>query len=162
MRPADIVVGIALDDNYSLGVLQSSLHRMWIEGRCSRLETRLRYTNSTVFDSFPWPQTPSTSVVAKIEKIVQQILDLRQQYLAAGMSLAKQYDTLRQPGKSKLRDLHTALDRAVIDAYGFTRDEDLLTQLFALNRDLAADPDTARGPGKPMAVVSDVAARRED
>ncbi|GAA5141553.1 type IIL restriction-modification enzyme MmeI [Pseudonocardia adelaidensis] len=77
-------------------------------------------------------------------------LEVRAANLAAGMTLARQYDTLRQPGKSRLRDLHAALDKAVIAAYGFTTDEDLLTQLFALNIDLVADPETARGPARSM------------
>ena len=63
------------------------------------------------------------------------------------MTLAQQYDTLRQPGKSKLRDLHAQLDKAVMDAYGFSADDDVLAQLLALNQDIAADPATARGPG---------------
>jgi hypothetical protein len=32
-------------------------------------------------------------------------------------------------------------------AYGFSADDDVLTQLFALNQDIAADSATARGPG---------------
>ena len=158
IRPSALLQVFPFDDNYSFGVLSSSIHRMWFEGRCSRLETRLRYTPSSVFDTFPWPQTPTLEGVATIEAVVQQILELRERYLTAGMTLAQQYDSLVQPGKSNLRDLHTALDEAVIDAYGFTRDEDLLTQLFALNKDVVADPDTARGPGKPIAIVGDVAA----
>ena len=57
------------------------------------------------------------------------------------------YDTLRQPGKSKLRELHAQLDEAVLAAYGFSRDHDVLTQLLALSQNIAADPATARGPG---------------
>lgn len=65
------------------------------------------------------------------------------------MSLARQYDTLRQPGKSRFRTLHAELDAAVLGTYGFLTDDDLLTQLFALNLDIAAEPEHARGPG-PM------------
>lgn len=63
------------------------------------------------------------------------------------MSLARQYDTLRQPGKSRLRTLHADLDAAVLSAYGFSLDDDLLAQLLALNLDVAAEPEHARGPG---------------
>jgi len=58
-RPSALLQVFAFEDNYSFGVLASSLHRRWFEARCSRMETRLRYTPSTVFDSFPWPQTPT-------------------------------------------------------------------------------------------------------
>ena len=58
------------------------------------------------------------------------------------MSLAQQYDTLQQPGRSNLRDLHHALDGAVSEAYSFTEDEDLSPSSLRVNKDLAADPET--------------------
>ncbi len=78
---------------------------------------------------------------------------MRAENLAAGMSLAHQYDTLRQPGRSRLRTLHADIDAAVVAAYGFTADDDLLAQLLALNVDVAADPGHARTPGpvRPLA-----------
>jgi hypothetical protein len=53
IRPDDSMATFALDDDYSFGVLSSSLHRAWFDERCSRLETRPRYTPTTVWDSFP-------------------------------------------------------------------------------------------------------------
>ncbi|MGH3536940.1 MAG: DNA methyltransferase [Pseudonocardiaceae bacterium] len=147
VRPGDSLTAFALDDNYSFGILSSGLHRLWFEARCSRLETRLRYTSTTVFDSFPWPQAPTKMHLKGIGEIVDELLQVRAKNLAAGMSLARQYDTLRQPGKSRLRTLHADLDAAVLSAYGFSTDEDLLAQLLALNLDMAAEPQHARGPG---------------
>ena len=63
------------------------------------------------------------------------------------MSLARQYDTLRQPGMNRLRTLHADLDAAVLSAYGFSSNDELLAQLLALNLDMAAEPQHARGPG---------------
>jgi hypothetical protein len=57
--------------------------------------------------------------------------------MARGITLGEQYDSLRQPGRSRLRDLHDALDRAVLKVYGFDPDEDLLAQLLALSLSLA-------------------------
>lgn len=150
VRPGDSLTVFALDDPYSLGILSSGLHRQWFEARCSRLETRLRYTSTTVFDSFPWPQAPSPTQVETVSGIVGELLELRAQNLAAGMSLAAQYDSLRQPGKSRLRTLHGALDAAVLAAYGFSSDDDVLAQLLALNLDIAAEPQHARGPGPAL------------
>ena len=147
IRPADSMSLCTLDDDYSFGILSSSVHRAWFEARCSRLETRLRYTSTTVFDSFPWPQGPTQKDVKGIAETVAEILDLRAGNLDKGVPLADQYDVLRQPGKSKLRDLHTTLDRLVVRAYGFSEEDDLLTQLLALNQDIANDPSVARGPG---------------
>ena len=109
----------------------------------------MRYTPTTVFDSFPWPQAPTPEQVNNIQKIVDELLQVRNENLNAGMSLARQYDTFRQPGKSRLRTLHADLDDAVLRAYGFSSDDDLLAQLLALNLDVAAEPKHARGPGLP-------------
>jgi hypothetical protein len=147
-RPAASLQVFAFEDNYSFGILTSSLHRLWFEARCSRLKADLRYTPTTVFDSFPWPQAPTAPQVNAIEKIVDELLQVRDENLAAGMSLARQYDTLRQPGKSRLRTLHADLDAAVLNTYGFSPDDDLLAQLLALNLDVAAEPEHARGPGR--------------
>jgi len=149
VRPGDSLTVFALDDNYSFGILSSGLHRLWFEARCSRLKADLRYTSTTVFDSFPWPQAPTPEQVNNIQKVVDELLQVRNENLNAGMSLARQYDTLRQPGKSRLRTLHTDLDGAVLGAYGFSSDDDLLAQLLALNLDVAAEPEHARGPGLP-------------
>jgi SAM-dependent methyltransferase len=147
VRPGDSLTVFSLDDAYSFGILSSALHHHWLDGRCSRLKADPRYTSTTVFDSFPWPQAPTAQQVATIEQIVDELLAVRAENLAAGMPLAEQYDTLRQPGRSRLRTLHGQLDDAVVDAYGFTSDDDPIVQLYALNRDLAADPEHARGPG---------------
>lgn len=148
-RPGDSLTAFAFDDNYSFGVLSSGLHRLWFEARCSRLKADLRYTSTTVFDSFPWPQAPTPAGIKAIDNVVEELLQVRADNLTAGMSLARQYDTLRQPGKSRLRTLHAELDAAVLGTYGFSTDDDLLTQLFGLNLDIAAEPEHARGPG-PM------------
>jgi hypothetical protein len=62
------------------------------------------------------------------------------------------YRTLELPGKNPLKDAHAALDAAVLAAYGFDPEADLLAQLPALNLDVAArlaagEPVTA--PGLP-------------
>ena len=49
------------------------------------------------------------------------------------MSLRDLYRLLEQPGKNPIKDLHEALDKAVLEAYGFSEKEDILSQLLALN-----------------------------
>ena len=89
----------------------------------------------------------SQAQVHAIIQIAAAILDLREEHLQRGVSLAKQYDTFRTPGRSRLRDLHTKLDAAVFAAYDFNPADDGLAQLLALNQDIAATPESARGPG---------------
>ena len=80
------------------------------------------------------------------------------------MSLRDLYRTMEQPGKNPLKDLHAALDAAVMEAYGFDADKDLLTQLLELNLAVAAkeangdgitNPDQqVQSPGLP-AIIKD-------
>lgn len=62
------------------------------------------------------------------------------------------YRTLELHGKNPLKEAHTALDTAVLAAYGFDPKNDLLAQLLELNlaasgRERAGEPVTA--PGVP-------------
>ncbi|WP_185996152.1 DNA methyltransferase [Nocardioides campestrisoli] len=147
IRPDDSLQLFALDDDYSFGVLSSSIHRAWFDERCSKLKADPRYTPTTVWDSFPWPSSPTPTAVAKVAEASKAIIDKRSDYLASGMTLGAMYDSLRDGGASPLRDLHRELDAAVIGAYGFNPDEDLLAQLLALNLAAADDPLVARVPG---------------
>ncbi|WP_439655438.1 DNA methyltransferase [Tsukamurella strandjordii] len=147
VRPDDSLTVLALDDDYSLGIVSSALHRIWLDERCSRLEARPRYTSTTVWDTFPWPSNPSDLAVERVAEAAAAILAYRAENLAEGITLAQQYDALRTPGKSVLRDLHDDLDTAVLDTYGFNPGEDLLTQLLALNLAAATDANVASSPG---------------
>jgi hypothetical protein len=114
------------------------------------LKTDPRYTNKTVFDTFLWPQTPAQPAVDRVIDVVVELIAFRAERIAQGITIGQQYDSLRQPGRSRLRDLHGALDRAVLDVYGFDPDEDLLAQTLALNLAVAEQEragGAVRGPG---------------
>jgi MmeI, target recognition domain len=140
----------AFDDDYSFGILQSSVHRAWFEARCTTLGQALRYTPGTVFDSFPWPQAPSIDQVGRVVDSVEALLTIRDSRARFGITVGQQYDSIRDPGESPLRDVHTELDAAVMAAYGFDPDDDVLVQLLALNQAIASDEAEGvqvRGPG---------------
>ncbi|WP_129590649.1 DNA methyltransferase [Sanguibacter massiliensis] len=157
IRVSDGAVAFPFDDDYSFGVLQSSLHTRWFEAKCTTLETRLTYTAKTVGAHFPWPQAPTPDKVLAVAKAAEAIVEHRAQPFRMGVTLADQYDVLRKPGKSKLRDLHSALDAAVMDAYGFELGTDVLPQLLALNHSVAAAEAAGQkvtGPGPVPGVAS--------
>lgn len=147
IHPDDSMTVIALDDDYSLGVVSSTLHRAWLDERCSKLEARPRYTTTTVWDSFPWPAHPSDAAVAEVASAMAAITDYRAARLAEDVTLGQQYDALRTPGQSTLRDMHDRLDAAVVELYGFNPNEDMLAQLLALNLAAATDPEVSTRPG---------------
>jgi hypothetical protein len=99
---------------YSFGVLNSNVHMAWMRTVCGRLKSDYSYSNTIVYNNFPWPN-PTDAQKAKIEKTAQAILDARAQY--PDSSLADLYDELTMP--PELRKAHQANDRAVMEAYGF-------------------------------------------
>lgn len=150
IRPSNLTFVFGLADDYSFGILQSAVHVAWFRERCSRLKADPRYTSKTVFDTFPWPQAPAQDMVDRVVDIVAELLAFRAERIAQGITIGQQYDSLRQPGRSRLRDLHNALDGAVLDVYGFDPDEDLLAQILALNlsvAELEQAGGAVRGPG---------------
>ncbi|WP_264671630.1 type IIL restriction-modification enzyme MmeI [Arthrobacter sp. VKM Ac-2550] len=147
IHPSDAMTVFALDDDYSMGVLSSSIHQSWIAARCFSFKGDPRYTSTTVWDCFPFPQAPSSDDMAAVRDAMSAILYLREEALLDGETLAVQYDDLRMPGKNQLRELHHALDAAVFKAYGFSPEDEILTQLLALNLELADQPSLGRSPG---------------
>lgn len=68
IRPNAALVVFIFEDDYSYGVLQSRLHWEWFTERCSTFKGDFRYTTTTVYDSFPWPQSPHLSQVRTVAK----------------------------------------------------------------------------------------------
>jgi hypothetical protein len=143
IHPGDALTVFAFEDDYSFGILNSTYHRAYFEERCSKMRVDPRYTSRTVFDTFPWPQAPTDEAVGMVVDAVEKLIDLREDRLAQGITLEKQYNSLREPGRNPLRDCQDELDRAVAVTYGFAPDEDVLAQLLALNESIAEEE--ARG-----------------
>lgn len=101
---------------FIFGVLESNVHMAWMRCVCGRLKSDYDYSIKIVYNNFPWP-TPTEQQKAKIEQTAQAILDARALY--PDSSLADLYDDLTMP--LELRKAHQANDRAVMDAYGFTK-----------------------------------------
>lgn len=100
---------------YMFGVMISNVHMAWMRVVCGRLKSDYSYSPA-VYNNFPWPN-PTDAQKAKIEQTAQAILDARALY--SDSSLADLYDEVTMP--PELRKAHQANDRAVMDAYGFTK-----------------------------------------
>lgn len=107
---------------YHFGVLTSNVHMAWMRVVCCRLKSDYSYTVNNVYNNFPWC-TPTEAQKAKIEKTAQAILDARALY--PDCSLADLYDETTMP--PELRKAHQANDKAVMQAYGFTKDTEAFT-----------------------------------
>lgn len=102
-------------DKDMFGDLISNVHMAWMRAVCGRLKSDYSYSPA-VYNNFPWP-IPTEQQKQRIEQTAQAILDARALY--PDCSLADLYDELTMP--PELRKAHQANDRAVMDAYGFTR-----------------------------------------
>ena len=116
---ADIIAGDKLFQMpnaslYHFGVLTSNVQMAWMRAICGRLKSDYSYSNTIVYNNFPWP-TPTEEQKVKIEQTAQAILDARALY--PDSSLADLYDELTMP--VELRRAHQDNDRAVMAAYGF-------------------------------------------
>lgn len=153
IRPDHTLECFALDDDYSFGILQSNAHWQWFIAKCSKLKSDFRYTPESVFDTFPWPQSPTAQQVKAVADAGREVRRLRDRTLPKIKGgLRALYRTLELPGSNPLKDLHAVLDAAVLRAYGFNPKKDLLKQLLDLNLSVAAAIEQGRpvaGPGVP-------------
>jgi hypothetical protein len=118
---------------YHFGVLTSIMHMAWMRQVCGRLKSDYRYSNSLVYNNFPWPETPSSDRQERIVKAARQILDVRAEF--ADSTLADLYDPDAMP--KQLLDAHRALDVAVDLCYrpaAFKTELERLKFLFDLYR----------------------------
>ena len=141
------------EDDYSFGILQSTLHWQWFTNRCSTLTERFRYTSNTVFDSFPWPQSPTLKQVQAVASAAVALRQLRRDLCSEhGLTLRELYRSIELPGDHPLKTATAALDKAVRAAYGMKAGENDLSFLLALNLKLAAieaNGEAIVGPGLP-------------
>ena len=154
---SDGIQAFTFDDDYTFGVLQSQFHWLWWKaqgGSRGTLNPRTTYVPK-IFDTFPFPQQPDPDQVKTVAEAGREIHEYRRENMAVweDLSLREMYRLLEKlPGKYELRDLHETLDQAVLAAYGFDSEADILEQLLALNFAVAAKLEAGEhvtAPGIP-------------
>lgn len=136
--PSNLVKVVSSGDLYVLGVLTSFPHRLWVNATKSTLKGDIRYTPTTCFETFPFPQQVTAE---QAEAIRQQMIEL-DEYRNAWMveqqkGITEMYNRYFDEPASKLRKLHDALDALVLKAYGWSPKDDVLANLLDLNLELA-------------------------
>ncbi|MEZ5673282.1 MAG: DNA methyltransferase [Thiotrichaceae bacterium] len=122
---------------FDFGVIHSQMHMAWIKYTCGRLKSDFRYSNTIVYNNFPFPQYQqiSPSQKRKVEQAAQQVLDIRANYPES--SLADLYDSLTMP--PDLLKAHQMLDKAVDLCYrqqSFSSEINRIEYLFSLYEQL--------------------------
>jgi type I restriction-modification system DNA methylase subunit len=110
------------DDIALFGSLQARVHEVWARRFSSRLEKRLKYTASRCFVTFPLP----IDMLDTVASAGGRLYEARAFYMIdTDQGLTKTYNALKDPTNNEprvveLRCLHEEMDRAVLDAYGWT------------------------------------------
>jgi len=140
---------------FTFGVLTSTMHNAWMRQTCGRLESRYSYSNTIVYNNFPWPGFAGEALSDKhrnaIEQAAQSVLDARVQF--ADSSLADLYDPLTMP--PALLKAHQKLDAAVDAAYltrggkkAYVSDAERVAFLFELYQRITSLLPVAAGKKK--------------
>jgi len=115
-----------LDSHTAFAVLQSRIHEPWARLLSSSMKTDLRYAASDCFDTFPFPLPSPRTVLPAVEAVGEALYEARARFmLETDQGLTKTYNALKDPSSTDervltLRRLHEAMDRAVLDAYGWS------------------------------------------
>lgn len=143
MTVFDIAVNVFALSKYSeFAIVQSTLHNEWVRREASTLETRLRYTPSDVFETFPFPELENHSDIT-LESIGENYHQFRKNLmLRLWLGLTDIYNLFhtrdltpeqvskvsKKPeeaeagfqGVQELRSLHREMDQEVLSAYGWS------------------------------------------
>jgi hypothetical protein len=111
----------AYDDFAHLALLSSSHHWWWAVTYASTLETRIRYTPTDCFETFPQPHMTASLADCgrELHEFRQELMLARQTGLTATYNLFHRREC-QDKDIHRLRSLHIAVDEAVKHAYALS------------------------------------------
>jgi hypothetical protein len=123
-------------DMSTFALLNSRLHNVWVRSICGQLETRIRYSTTLGYNTFPLPAL-SVQQTEALEAHAWQIISTRDRY--PGRVIAQLYDPETMP--ADLLETHRALDEELEKIYigrPFRNDTERLEHLFRLYVDMTS------------------------
>jgi hypothetical protein len=131
---------------YEFGMLCSTMHNAWMRTTCGRLKSDYRYSNTIVYNNFPWPEKPNAKWRAAIEAAAQGVLNAR---TVDPSPLGDVYFYM----PPELVKAHRVLDRVIDAAYGYKGEKDDASRvkyLFELHQKITSPlvPATSAAPVK--------------
>ena len=121
----------------------SRSHDAWAWAQSSTLKGDLRYTPTTAFATFPWPDPVTDEAREKVAAAASALYERRTELsVQEGLGLTKLYNLMDDGAFTDLAALHKELDVAVAAAYGWTASvaqdrPELVARLTELNRQIS-------------------------
>jgi hypothetical protein len=150
---SDSTVVFPLSQFSAFCALQSRPHEVWARFFASSMKDDLRYTPSDCFETFPFPEGFETD--PRLEEAGRAHYEFRAALMVRNSEgLTKTYNRFHDPDEGspdilKLRELHAAMDRAVLDAYGWTDLQPACEFLLDFEEDDEDDEGAVRRRKKP-------------
>lgn len=123
---------------WCLALLSSRLHLIWISTVCGKLETRLRYSNTLGWNTYPLPELTEKNV-CDLTRCAEDILLAREAHFPATISDLYNPDAM----PANLREAHERNDEVLERIYigrRFKNDTERLEKLFELYTKMTAKP----------------------
>jgi len=113
---------------WNMAIISSRIHLVWITTVCGQLETRLRYSNTMGWNTFPLPKLTEKNK-ADLSQCAEDILLAREKHFPA--TIAELYENM----PNNLREAHERNDEVIERIYigrRFRNDTERLEKLFDL------------------------------
>ena len=120
---SDSLIVFATSSDSAFCALQSRPHEIWTRFFGSSMKDDLRYTPTDCFETFPFPKDWESHL--RLEAAGREYYNFRMNLMKCNdQGLTKTYNRFHDPTEDdpaimKLRQLHTAMDREVLNAYGW-------------------------------------------
>ncbi len=170
--PDNMLIAIAIEDAFHLGVLGSRVHVAWAlaAGALMGVGNTPRYSKSRCFDPFPFPEATEPQK-AVIRDLAERLDAHRKVAQGRGATITGMYNLLAklrsgEPFNDRereqhevaqteiLRQLHDELDAAVIEAYGWSEGQGSLNhRLTPMNTDNSFENHSLIGVHRSSSVV---------
>jgi hypothetical protein len=105
----------------TFGQMAATPHNLWAWQWGSTMKSDLRYTPSDVFDTFPFaPAIPAVAELGrKLDHVRSEVMTRRNLGLTKFYNIVHDKTEMNVDGVGDVRELHEALDEAVLSAYGW-------------------------------------------
>lgn len=120
---------------FNISLIASRMHLVWIEAVCGKLETRIRYSNTLGWNTFPVPNLTEKNI-ADLTQSAENILLAREYYFPS--TLAELYEPETMP--KELREAHEWNDELLERIYigrRFKSKTERLERLFNLYSEIS-------------------------